>query len=401
MATITYKCPNCGGGMIFDPGSQKFKCEFCLSEYTQAQLDKLQKAGASDQVMEDPFAGAQPAETEAQAAEPAEGYYEEPFAESGSAAAGEQAASSQAETGGPSGASSSGAKKTVVVYTCPSCGAEVVTDETTAATFCYYCHNPVVLEGRVSGEFLPDKIIPFQFDKKEATSRFLKYVKSKWFVPKAFFNEEQIEKLSGVYYPFWVYDCEVDGDLEARGNRIRVWRSGAYEYTETSIYSLERSGNVHVQNITRNALKKSDRNLIDAVRPYDVRQAADFSMPYLQGFVAEKRDVETREVSEELQTSARNYARKAMINTMEGFTSVSPVHETLHPVKERWQYVLLPVWLLTYGSNTGKRYYYAMNGQTGEIKGVLPIAYRKLTGVSALVGGVLAGICLLLSYFFL
>ena len=180
-----------------------------------------------------------------------------------------------------------------------------------------------------------------------------------------------------------------------------MWRSGAYEYTETSIYSLERSGNVHVQNITRNALKKSDRNLIDAVRPYDVRQAAEFSMPYLQGFVAEKRDVETREVSEELQTSARNYARKAMINTMEGFTSVSPVHETLHPVKERWQYVLLPVWLLTYGSNTGKRYYYAMNGQTGEIKGVLPIAYRKLTGVSALVGGVLAGICLLLSYFFL
>ena len=65
MATITYKCPNCGGGMIFDPGSQKFKCEFCLSEYTQAQLDKLQKAGASDQVMEDPFAGAQPAETQA------------------------------------------------------------------------------------------------------------------------------------------------------------------------------------------------------------------------------------------------------------------------------------------------------------------------------------------------
>ena len=116
--------------MIFDPASQKFKCEFCLSDYTQAQLDELQKAGASDQVYEE-AAGAE----EAQAAEPAEGYYEE-----------------------PSG-------KTVVVYTCPSCGAEVVTDETTAATFCYYCHNPVVLEGRVSGEFLPDKIIPFQFDK--------------------------------------------------------------------------------------------------------------------------------------------------------------------------------------------------------------------------------------------
>ena len=387
--------------MIFDPASQKFKCEFCLSDYTQAQLDELQKAGASDQVYEEAV-GAE----DAQAAEPAEGYYEEPSGEGTSQEGSQETA--QAETQSAAGAGSqagsqtaAGGKKTVVVYTCPSCGAEVVTDETTAATFCYYCHNPVVLEGRVSGEFLPDKIIPFQFDKKEATSRFLKYVKSKWFVPKAFFNEEQIEKLSGVYYPFWVYDCEVDGDLEARGNRIRVWRSGAYEYTETSIYALERSGNVHVQNITRNALKKSDRNLIDAVRPFEIDKATQFSMPYLQGFVAQKRDVETSEVSQELQTTARGYAESAMAGTVKGYTSVTTDHRTLHPVREKWQYLLLPVWVLTYGSNSGQRYYYAMNGQTGEIKGKLPIDFRKLSGVSAIIGGILAGACLLASYFVL
>ena len=26
MAAITYKCPNCGGGLVFDPGTQKYKC---------------------------------------------------------------------------------------------------------------------------------------------------------------------------------------------------------------------------------------------------------------------------------------------------------------------------------------------------------------------------------------
>ena len=51
-------------------------------------------------------------------------------------------------------------EKSAVVYTCLSCGAEIVTDETTAATFCYYCHNPVVLGGRLEGDFLPDKVIP-------------------------------------------------------------------------------------------------------------------------------------------------------------------------------------------------------------------------------------------------
>ena len=259
----------------------------------------------------------------------------------------------------------------------------------------------MVLEGRVSGEFLPDKIIPFQFDKKEATERFLKYVRGKKFVPKAFFNEEQIEKLSGVYYPFWIYDCEIEGGIDGHARNLRVWRSGMFEYTETSTYSFERGGEVHVQNITRNALKESDRNLIDAVRPFEIDKAKQFSMPYLQGFVAQKRDVETQEVSQELQNAARGYAEKAMAASVKGYSSVTTDHRTLHPVKERWQYLLLPVWVLTYGSNSGQRYYYAMNGQTGEIKGKLPIDYGKLSRISALIGGILAGACLLASYFVL
>ena len=134
---------------------------------------------------------------------------------------------------------------------------------------------------------------------------------------------------------------------------------------------------------------------------FEIDKATQFSMPYLQGFVAQKRDVETNEVSQELQTAARGYAEKAMAGTVKGYSSVTTDHRTLHPVREKWQYLLLPVWVLTYGSNSGQRYYYAMNGQTGEIKGKLPIDFRKLSGVSAIIGGILAGACLLASYFVL
>ena len=41
MNTITYKCPNCDGGLVFDPKSQKFKCEYCLSEFTEGELERL------------------------------------------------------------------------------------------------------------------------------------------------------------------------------------------------------------------------------------------------------------------------------------------------------------------------------------------------------------------------
>ena len=35
MGVITYKCPNCGGGLTFNAEKQKYKCEYCLSEFSQ------------------------------------------------------------------------------------------------------------------------------------------------------------------------------------------------------------------------------------------------------------------------------------------------------------------------------------------------------------------------------
>ena len=38
MSTISIKCPNCGGELIFDPKSQKYKCEYCGSDFA---LDEI------------------------------------------------------------------------------------------------------------------------------------------------------------------------------------------------------------------------------------------------------------------------------------------------------------------------------------------------------------------------
>ena len=64
-----------------------------------------------------------------------------------------------------------------VIYNCPSCGAQVVTTASTAATTCFYCQNPVVLGGRLSGEFKPDRVIPFKLSKQKAIDKFLEMCK--------------------------------------------------------------------------------------------------------------------------------------------------------------------------------------------------------------------------------
>ena len=185
MSVISFKCPNCDGELIFDPASGAYKCEYCGSKFTQEELDAMKPAEEQEKP-----AGSMDG---SQASENTDGTQEEKKTE-----------------------------EEAVIYTCPSCGAQIVTDATTAATFCYYCHNPVVLSGRVSGEFLPDLVVPFAIDRKKAEQSFLDFVHSKKFVPNAFFEKKQIEKLSGVYFPSWLFHVKADGVYEAKGENIHT-----------------------------------------------------------------------------------------------------------------------------------------------------------------------------------
>ncbi len=351
MAVVSYKCPHCGGELIFSPTTQKYKCEYCLSDFSQEELEALKPEEGSE--------------------EKAVNFEEDTQEEN----------TTEKET------------QEAVIYHCPSCGAEIVTDETTAATFCYYCHNPVVLSGRVSGEFLPDKIIPFAIDKKQATEKFLDYVHSKKFVPKAFFNKQQIEKISGVYFPYWMVDMDMEGSMQAEGRNVRVWRSGDTEYTETKVYRVEREGDVHLEDITKNALKKSNAKLAEGVLPYDVSKVQKFHMGFLSGFLAEKRDIERTELNKQVQQEANEYGEKILRGTVKGYSSISVKSCHLNQTQENWDYTMLPVWTVTYKGKNGKMYYYSMNGQDGKVYGELPIDYKKVW----ILGGIVFGVVLILA----
>ncbi len=71
--------------------------------------------------------------------------------------------------------------------------------------------------------------------------RFLKDVRKKFFIPRDFFSKAQIEKVSGIYFPYWLYGGSFDVDYKRRNKSPDLAGRGV-EYTETSIYEMERSG---------------------------------------------------------------------------------------------------------------------------------------------------------------
>jgi hypothetical protein len=269
----------------------------------------------------------------------------------------------------------------------------VVAEESTIADFCLYCHNPVVALGRISGQMRPNRIIPFKYDKAEAEKRFLKFAKKKWFVPGSFFAASQVEKIKGIYYPFWVTDADTDSSISAHATRLRVWRRGNVEYTETSNFKIHRRGDIHFEDITTSAFSEADKKMLEGILPYPSEALQEFSMPYLSGFLAKKRDIERAELTDEVRRRMDNYTQQLLRGTVHGYNTVSVQDTQVNVLKSHWEYSLMPIWMLTYKGQNGKSYTYAMNGYTGKVYGELPVSLPKL-------GLLLAAVALPLTAFF-
>ena len=138
--------------------------------------------------------------------------------------------------------------------------------------------------------------------------------------------------------------------------------------------------------------------MLEGILPYPSDSHVNFSMPYLQGFVAKKRNIEREALSGEVRERMHGYADNLLRGTVRGYHSVTESRTGIRINSSHWEYTLMPVWILNY-KHKDKNYTYAMNGHTGKVYGRLPLSFPKL---GILFGSLLAGItllCTLIGYF--
>lgn len=348
MESVEYKCPNCCADLKFNPATQKLDCEYCLSSFTVDEIKNI-CANTENSIPEEAV------------------NMKEDF------------------------------ENHTHLYRCKSCGAEIMADDQQTATFCYYCHNPVILAGKMGGDFKPDQIIGFKLTKENAISSFQKWIGKRWFVPKDFKSQQQLEKLTGLYVPFWLADCNVNADYRAIGRQVRQWTSGSYRYTETKEFRIIRQCNLNTRGIPADGETKIDDLLMEAIEPYDYKELQNFSMSYLSGFYADKYDVDKAQVFPRIRVRSNQACQNYIKSTISGYSSVTPSIEQYNIMSTNWNYVMLPVWFMTY-KYKDKMYEFAINGQTGKLAGTPPLAKGRLalactalgvavTLISSLIGG--------------
>lgn len=364
-AQITnYQCPACTGPLHFAGDSGRLECDFCGSSYSVEEVEAL-------------YAEKEKAAVEAQAA-----------------------AEEKAEKAGEDifqngwGDDAEGMK----AYSCPSCGAELICDESTAATSCPYCGNPTVVPGQFSGALKPDYVAPFKLDKDHAIEALKKHCSGKFLLPKAFTAQNRIEKIQGVYVPFWLFDGKVSGEASFSATRSRSYRRGDYQITETDHFVVQRAGSMEFEKVPVDGSKKMSDDYMDSLEPFDYSLLKPFSTAYLPGFLADKFDVPAEECRPRADERCSRSFTDALASTVIGYNTVVPAGANVNVRHGKSHYALMPVWLLSTVWK-GENYLFAMNGQTGKFVGNLPMDKGKFWGLFAAVAvgvGALASVIMML-----
>lgn len=274
------------------------------------------------------------------------------------------------------------------IYTCNTCGGEIVADDTTGASECPFCGNPVVMTGQFAGDLKPDLVIPFKVDKKAAIAALENHYKGKRLLPKVFKDENHIKEVKGLYVPVWLFDTDADAYVRYKATRTRVWSDSQYNYTETSYFAVTRGGGIGFENVPVDGSTKMDDTLMESIEPFRIEEAVDFQTAYLSGFLADRYDVNSEQSIERANQRIKSSTEEAFASTVQGYTSVIPVNSNIQLQNGQTRYALYPVWILNTQWN-GQKFTFGINGQTGKIAGDLPMdkgLFRKwLFGVSAAV----------------
>lgn len=307
--THTYKCPQCGGNLVYSAEEQALLCSFCGNAITPEKLELLSKIDIPDQ--------------------------------------GEADESEDRQE-----------------ILCNSCGAAIIADKSASATFCAFCGSPSLITQRLTKRFRPDYVIPFKITKEEALSKIKEFAKHGKYAPKHFFVDKNITKITGIFVPFWLMNTRCCMDVKGVGY--------IEDLKTTRKYSVVSYIDIGVKNVPFDGAINMRDQLMESIEPYDCSELVDYNGSYLQGYYAQRYDLSVQTLTDRIMTRLKRYSKEAAVESLKGYSRFDFLSSTVGIGELEQKYALFPVWLLTYEYG-GLKYQIAVNGQTGKTDGYLPV----------------------------
>lgn len=306
---MIYRCPGCAGALIYNPEKKGMTCKYCDQIF---DVSKLKEEKEKDSARRDSF--------------------------------------------------------DVNIFSCTSCGAELMVNETEASTFCAYCGQPTVIFSRVSNELRPDLCIPFSVTGEEAVEFIQKKFNNGLFIPSKLRNVK-LDNLRGIYVPFWLNDVKIH-------EMANVTATTGHGKDEKS-YSFFRDAETTYSKITTDASQQLSDELTLRLEPYDFKALKTFRPKYLSGFYADCFDLTEASAKETALRRANEFIEADILQSVGGYERKEITGKAYRSEILKTSYALLPAWFMTFKYHR-KIYTILVNGQTGKVVGNIPMNKQKI-----------------------
>ena len=295
-------------------------------------------------------------------------------------------------------------------FKCTGCGAEVTINTQSEMTArCHWCRHVFGVNEQVANGAVPDAVLPFHIKKDDAVARISQFVgKRKLFALKEFKEEFTPENVIAVYLPYMIVDSKASADVAGKGEiETRRYTRGEGNnkktYYDADVYQVGRHVDFTVDDLTLESSRErgnlntsaNTNNIINAILPFDTKNAVKWNASYLRGCSSEKRDQDVSHLQPRLADQLLSIARAQVERSVDRYDrGVRWEQERLQVHGTRWVAMYLPVWLYSYQQKGGLLHYIAVNGRTGETMGSVPVQHWKLLLAALTVGTFLEGIAI-------
>ena len=275
------------------------------------------------------------------------------------------------------------AKRTVQ---CQSCKAVAVFEAAKVGQNCEFCGSPSLLDYQeIRAPIRPQGILPFKVDTGRVREQIRSWFGSKWLAPSDLKSRAMVDRVHGIYIPYWTFDAQVHCPWDAE--------AGHYYYT-TEQYrdSQGRTQTRRVRHVRWEPASGAVDHFFDdvpvpgthgvheallrQVEPFATKELVGYETAYVSGFVVEHYQVVLFDAAEQSQGAMHQQLMQLCAAEIPGDT-----HRNLqiHPsyTGQTFKHVLVPIWMLSYNYGA-KAFQVIVNGYSGKMAGEYPKSVWKI-----------------------
>jgi hypothetical protein len=269
---------------------------------------------------------------------------------------------------------------------CQSCKAVSVFDPERVGQNCSFCGSPALVDYKeIKAPIRPQGLLPFKVSEPQVREQIRRWYASKWLAPGKLKSRALVDRVRGVYIPYWTFDAQA----------VCPWTAEAGHYYYTSETYRDNRGNTatrQVRHVRWEPASGEVRHFFDdepvpgtqgvshallkQVEPFATTELVPYDTAFLSGFVVEHYQIVLLEAAEHSQQSMSRQLFDMAASQIPGDTYRNL---DIHPVfsAQTFKHILVPVWLLSYLYGT-KSYQVVVNGYSGRMAGQYPKSAWKI-----------------------